>query len=407
MIRRPLDLASLGSAGGVLLLTPAFDRAYHGRIANPAGYTIRVRAVGRAAGDRSSGADLRQGSQLPTARPRDRERRRTRRDQRADRRAVDLRDRRRRRRCRRDRDRAEPRARVLATGPACAARARHDAPPTHGDERCASDRDCDRRCVARRRPARIAASPLLPFGVARRADPDPGLHADWQVLVTGRAGRRRGGAADRGCRGAPFNADRLRATAASGRRSGLASSARSPAAGLSPAATTGLRMATEPGSGDYAVPLRSAAFGAAFGVFGLERAHGLRRESRPSVVDAAPVRVDVRLQVGDDQRPALRRHRPRASLDFPGVASLAVACYENMQFAGRPIIGWGLVPVKGALGPAIVAGRAPQTPNEVALGAATMHALAKRDRRHRADRGTERSARHRADRRPSRVPAAR
>ena len=44
VVRRPLDLASLGSSGGVLLLTPAFDRAYHDRIANPAGYTIRVRA---------------------------------------------------------------------------------------------------------------------------------------------------------------------------------------------------------------------------------------------------------------------------------------------------------------------------------------------------------------------------
>src|SRR4029077_2810630 len=37
VIRRPLDLASLGSAGGVVLLTPAFDRAYRTRIANPAG----------------------------------------------------------------------------------------------------------------------------------------------------------------------------------------------------------------------------------------------------------------------------------------------------------------------------------------------------------------------------------
>src|SRR5437764_3578694 len=31
LIRRPLDLASLGGTGGVLLLTPAFDRAYRGR----------------------------------------------------------------------------------------------------------------------------------------------------------------------------------------------------------------------------------------------------------------------------------------------------------------------------------------------------------------------------------------
>jgi hypothetical protein len=46
-----------------------------------------------------------------------------------------------------------------------------------------------------------------------------------------------------------------------------------------------------------------------------------------------------------------------------------------MQFDDRPTIGWAIVPVKGAVAPAIVSGRAPQTPNEVALGAATMHAL--------------------------------
>ena len=66
----------------------------------------------------------------------------------------------------------------------------------------------------------------------------------------------------------------------------------------------------------------------------------------------------------------------------------------------------GLVPVKGALGPAIVAGRAPQTPNEVALGAATMHALRQTHRRHGADHGTEGPARRRTDRRPGRVPAS-
>ena len=31
----------------------------------------------------------------------------------------------------------------------------------------------------------IAASPLFPIGVARRADPDPGLHLDWAVLALG------------------------------------------------------------------------------------------------------------------------------------------------------------------------------------------------------------------------------
>ena len=31
----------------------------------------------------------------------------------------------------------------------------------------------------------VAASPLLPVGVARRADPDPGFHVDWLVRGAG------------------------------------------------------------------------------------------------------------------------------------------------------------------------------------------------------------------------------
>ena len=33
--------------------------------------------------------------------------------------------------------------------------------------------------------AAILASPLLPVGLARKADPDVGLHADWLVLAAG------------------------------------------------------------------------------------------------------------------------------------------------------------------------------------------------------------------------------
>ena len=147
--------------------------------------------------------------------------------------------------------------------------------------------------------------------------------------------------------------------------------------GLSPAATTGLRMATEPGAGNDAVPLRSAAFGAAFGAFGLSAlmvftASLGHLSSTPRLYgwtfDFTSETTNVQRCDGTDL----------GISKLPGVASLAVACYENMQFAGRPTIGWGLVPVKGALGPAIVAGRAPLLPNEVALGADTMHALGKR-----------------------------
>ena len=220
----------------------------------------------------------------------------------------------------------------------------------------------------------IAASPLLPFGVARRADPDPGLHADWPVLALGALGVVAAVlaiavvAALRSTRIARRD-ERVGRSTLRARVAGALTGT-----GLSPAATMGFRMATEPGSGDHAVPLRSAAFGVAFGVFGLSALMVFTSSlghlsSRPRLYgwtfDFKAETTDIQNCNGTDQ--GVSR--------LPGVAALAVACYENMQFAGRPTIGWGLVPVKGTLGPAIVAGREPRIPNEVALGAATMRAL--------------------------------
>ena len=232
----------------------------------------------------------------------------------------------------------------------------------------------------------IAASPLLPFGVARRADPDPGLHADWQVLSLGALAVVAVVLVISVVAALRSTRSRSAPIAVSGRRSGLASSARSRARGLSPAATTGLRMATEPGSGNSRGAASVGRVRCRVRRVRAERAHGVRCESRPSVVDATPLRLDVRLQVGDDQRPALRRHRP-GHLPTSGRRRRwrSRATRTCSSRADRSSVG-DSSRSKGTLGPAIVAGRAPQTPHEVALGAATMHALAKRDRRHRADR---------------------
>ena len=44
----------------------------------------------------------------------------------------------------------------------------------------------------------------------------------------------------------------------------------------------------------------------------------------------------------------------------------------------RHATGWGFTPVRGVIDPAVVAGRAPRGPREVALGAATMRAIHKK-----------------------------
>src|SRR5205085_4662340 len=111
----------------------------------------------------------------------------------------------------------------------------------------------------------IAASSMFPIGIARRAEPAPGIRVDSLVLGTGLV-----------CI-AVFVAligllTAIRVTRASS--ASVASRAGRPhrtiaemaaKIGLRPSTTNGLRMAFEPGRGASAVPVRSAFFGAVFG----------------------------------------------------------------------------------------------------------------------------------------------
>ena len=118
--------------------------------------------------------------------------------------------------------------------------------------------------------AAFVLSPLLPLGVARRADPDVGLHADWTVLAVGavalaslvvsvgfveayRSTSRR-----------PLDSSR----AGLSRSSTLAQ--RVAAAGMAPTLTNGVRMAVE--SDGQGAPTRPALVGAVVGTFGLTAA---------------------------------------------------------------------------------------------------------------------------------------
>src|SRR5262249_15450151 len=103
----------------------------------------------------------------------------------------------------------------------------------------------------------IALSPLFPFGVARRADPNVGVHADWFVLALGAASLfvlffgLMAATAFRAARVDPIDVPRSRSLLGS---LGVDR--------LRPTVANGVRMALDPGRDDRAVPLRSAFAGA-------------------------------------------------------------------------------------------------------------------------------------------------
>jgi FtsX-like permease family len=221
----------------------------------------------------------------------------------------------------------------------------------------------------------LVASPLFPFGIARRADPDPGLHVDWVVIALGvlaiavviaaisllaawRATR-------------PVTEMRSRQTRLRARAADLAANS-----GLSAPAAFGVRLAVEPGRGDTSVPLRSALIGLVIGVFGiaavivfassLEHLASTPRMYGWSFDFRASTSGDFSCNKSDEHIGSV-----------PGVGAMAAVCYDNISVDGKPIIGWGLTPLRGNIEPELIAGHVPSTPSEVALGAATLRTLHK------------------------------
>src|ERR1700722_11861452 len=120
----------------------------------------------------------------------------------------------------------------------------------------------------------IAASPLMPIGAARLAEPDPGVSADWLVLCAGAviivvllAAR------------TLWPAWRLASVRGTAEREGGAGPARRSrvggwlaGAGAPVTMTTGAMLATEPGRGRTAVPVRTALAGTTLSVLAVTAA---------------------------------------------------------------------------------------------------------------------------------------
>jgi hypothetical protein len=227
----------------------------------------------------------------------------------------------------------------------------------------------------------IAASPLFPIGVARLAEPDLGVHQDWTVLVLGVL------AVAVVVLIIAFVAA-LRTTRPSALRNESSADTRATTVpelaarmGLDPTVTNGLRMALQRGRGRTAVPVRSAFLGAVFGVFGVTAIVVFAASLGHLVSTPKLYGWTWDFSATDTiSNTATCSHDDFGLLRTRGVGSVSVACYGtgNIQIEGRAVNGWSFDSLRGTIGPAIVAGRAPRTAHEVSLGSVTMQALHKR-----------------------------
>jgi hypothetical protein len=206
----------------------------------------------------------------------------------------------------------------------------------------------------------VAASPLTPVSLGREAEPDPGVAFDAAVHLGG-AGITAlfvvvgaalvGALAARRPLTAPTQATRptLGTRAASALR-------------LSAPATTGIRMALEPGSGRTSVPARSALAGAVLAVAGLVGA--LTFGSSLDRLVTTPARYGIPW----DFQPDLFEDSEQPPHLDRDAASVGLLSLSSVSAEGRPVTGYAITRVKGDPSFQILSGRSPVHEREVALG---------------------------------------
>ena len=223
----------------------------------------------------------------------------------------------------------------------------------------------------------IAASPLMPIGPARLAEPHPGVEVNLAVLGAGlvliaglpllllaaviwrdaaRAARPPGPADPAG----PAEVSRLGAIL--GRLGSVSGS-------------IGVRMAFEPGHGRTAVPVRSALAGTIVAVtsmvaalvFGASLIHLV---STPRLYGQR-WQQELDLGFGGVPGPLLSGILARQ----PGLTSYAIGNYGDITVQGTIVPAIGVAPVRGRDFVTLLAGRPPAGRDEIALGAQTLRAL--------------------------------
>lgn len=215
----------------------------------------------------------------------------------------------------------------------------------------------------------IAASPLMPIGPARLAEPDLGVSVDGVVLGVGgvavvvtilllaavpawRAARR------------------VEAGDAVVRPSGVAEALRK--ASFSPTAITGVRFALEPGRGRTSLPVRTTLGAAAIAVASVAAALTFAAGLDHLVKTPQLFGWNWDVAVASDLEPDAEAKIFAADPDVQAWSRIVIS---RLQLEGRNVLAVGVDHSLGYVHPTIATGRAPRAPDEIALGGRTLDRL--------------------------------
>jgi ABC-type lipoprotein release transport system permease subunit len=208
----------------------------------------------------------------------------------------------------------------------------------------------------------IALSPLFPIGLSRTYDIDPGVHADWLVLSAGAVGVV-GGVLAVALVAAWWATMPHRPRLRRPRLAGAVLRA-----GLPVPTMVGTRLALDPGRGQRAVPIRSAAIGAVVGVLGVVGSFTFRAGLEDTL--AHPERAGVQgdaIVFGDE----LADTPPEAFQtvrDDPAVGAATFATWwRALPIGPTGTAVWAYRDLVGKVGVTVLRGRTPITDDEIAL----------------------------------------
>ena len=216
----------------------------------------------------------------------------------------------------------------------------------------------------------IALSSRFPLGTARDYDLDLGTHADWLVLGTAVAVVLVAALTIAGVTAWW----RVTRTESEVRRPSIVDRMVAPLS-RTPALMIGARLASEPGHGRRAVPVRSALVGAIAGVIGVVGCLTFRAGIQDAVHDPTRSGVvwDYVLAAGESVVP---RSTQQAVVGGKDVAAAIEARWERaVPIDGHPTPTFGVRTVKGSLPLVVLTGRAPDGPDEIAFAPTTMKSL--------------------------------
>ena len=226
----------------------------------------------------------------------------------------------------------------------------------------------------------VAASPLMPIGPARLAEPDPGVSIDVPVLTLGFIGivvllvARVAWPAWR-LASARREAGRS-GTGTAGRRSGAAEwLAR---AGAPVTAVTGIRLAFDPGQGRTAVPVRSALLGLALSLVAVTAAATFGANLLYLVHTPHLYGQDWDAEVDLGFIVITPREFQTITAHVPGIAGWTYGLHGTVQIGSAVVPAIGLAPGRGPVTPpTLLAGRAPRSQRQIVLGTSVLRLVGK------------------------------